>query len=67
MGATSSNGVPLPEHCQVQGIINKRTGTDGFPYGDGFEVRLAQGTGGKRDITLARFAPAFTPRRAPAR
>jgi tRNA 5-methylaminomethyl-2-thiouridine biosynthesis bifunctional protein len=33
----------------------------------GFEVRLAQGTGGKRDITLARFAPAFTPRRAPAR
>jgi len=33
----------------------------------GFEVRLAQGTGGKRDITLARFAPTFTPRRAPAR
>jgi tRNA 5-methylaminomethyl-2-thiouridine biosynthesis bifunctional protein len=33
----------------------------------GFEVRLAQGTGGKRDITLARFSPAFTPRRAPAR
>ena len=33
----------------------------------GFEVRLGQGTGGKRDITLARFAPAFTPRRAPAR
>jgi tRNA 5-methylaminomethyl-2-thiouridine biosynthesis bifunctional protein len=33
----------------------------------GFEVNLAPGTGGKRDITLARFAPAFTPRRAPAR
>ena len=33
----------------------------------GFEVRLAQGTGGKRDITLARFAPAFTPRHAPSR
>jgi tRNA 5-methylaminomethyl-2-thiouridine biosynthesis bifunctional protein len=33
----------------------------------GFSVRLGQGTGGKRDITLARFAPAFTPRRAPAR
>jgi tRNA 5-methylaminomethyl-2-thiouridine biosynthesis bifunctional protein len=30
----------------------------------GFEVRLAQGTGGKRDITMARFAPPFTPRRA---
>jgi tRNA 5-methylaminomethyl-2-thiouridine biosynthesis bifunctional protein len=33
----------------------------------GFEVRLAPGTGGKRDITLARFAPAFVPRRAPSR
>ena len=30
----------LPDHCQVQGIINKRVGTDGFPYGDRFEVRL---------------------------
>jgi tRNA 5-methylaminomethyl-2-thiouridine biosynthesis bifunctional protein len=33
----------------------------------GFEVRLGAGQGGKRDITLARFAPRFTPRRAPAR
>ncbi|MEP7298439.1 MAG: bifunctional tRNA (5-methylaminomethyl-2-thiouridine)(34)-methyltransferase MnmD/FAD-dependent 5-carboxymethylaminomethyl-2-thiouridine(34) oxidoreductase MnmC [Burkholderiales bacterium] len=33
----------------------------------GFQVQLSQGTGGKRDITLARFAPAFTPRRALAR
>jgi tRNA 5-methylaminomethyl-2-thiouridine biosynthesis bifunctional protein len=33
----------------------------------GFEVRSAPGTGGKRDITLGRFAPAFTPRSAPAR
>lgn len=33
----------------------------------GFEVRKAQGTGGKRDITLARYAPAFAPRRPPAR
>ena len=30
----------LPGHCQVQGIINERTGTDGFQYGDIFEVRL---------------------------
>jgi hypothetical protein len=30
----------LPDHCQVQGIINSRTGTDGFHYGDRFEVRL---------------------------
>ena len=33
----------------------------------GFEVELAPGRGGKRDITLARYAPAFVPRRAPAR
>ncbi|CAN5510163.1 bifunctional tRNA (5-methylaminomethyl-2-thiouridine)(34)-methyltransferase MnmD/FAD-dependent 5-carboxymethylaminomethyl-2-thiouridine(34) oxidoreductase MnmC [soil metagenome] len=33
----------------------------------GFEVTLGAGTGGKRDITLARFAPRFTPRRALAR
>ncbi len=39
-GTMSADGVALPDHCQVQGIINKRTGTDGFPYGDGFEVRL---------------------------
>ncbi|MBV9724473.1 MAG: hypothetical protein JO299_04795, partial [Gammaproteobacteria bacterium] len=30
----------LPGHCRVQGIINARTGTDGFQYGDMFEVRL---------------------------
>src|SRR5258705_13674815 len=39
-GATSADGVALPDHCQVQGIINKRVGVDGFPYGDSFEVRL---------------------------
>jgi tRNA 5-methylaminomethyl-2-thiouridine biosynthesis bifunctional protein len=33
----------------------------------GFEVRLAPGTGGKRDITMARYAPAFAPRAAPSR
>jgi Tannase and feruloyl esterase len=39
-GTVSANGVPLPAHCQIDGIINKRIGTDGYPYGDGFEVRL---------------------------
>jgi hypothetical protein len=42
----SANGVPLPAHCQIDGIINKRTGIDGYPYGDdnGFEVRsLSEG------------------------
>ncbi|HJW12533.1 MAG TPA: bifunctional tRNA (5-methylaminomethyl-2-thiouridine)(34)-methyltransferase MnmD/FAD-dependent 5-carboxymethylaminomethyl-2-thiouridine(34) oxidoreductase MnmC [Albitalea sp.] len=33
----------------------------------GFQVSLGAGQGGKRDITLARYAPAFTPRRAPSR
>jgi len=28
-GAVSANGLPLPAHCQVDGIINKRTGSDG--------------------------------------
>jgi feruloyl esterase len=39
-GTTKAGEVPLPDHCQVQGIINKRTGADGLPYGDSFEVRL---------------------------
>jgi len=39
-GSVSANGVPLPAHCQIDGIINKRIGIDGHPYGDGFEVRL---------------------------
>ena len=33
----------------------------------GFEVTKTPGTHGKRHITLARYAPAFTPRRAPSR
>ena len=36
----SADSMFLPPHCQVQGIINKRSGSDGFPYGDGFELRL---------------------------
>ena len=39
-GTMSANGVPLPAHCQIDGVINKRIGIDGYPYGDGFEVRL---------------------------
>ena len=33
----------------------------------GFEVREARGTGGKRDITVGRYAPQFVPRTAPSR
>ncbi len=32
--------LPLPAHCIVQGMINKRTGADGRSYGIGFEIRL---------------------------
>jgi hypothetical protein len=39
-GTTMANNVPLPDHCQIQGIINQRIGIDGFPYGTRFEVRL---------------------------
>ena len=35
--------------------------------GAGFEVQGAEGGGGKRDITLARFAPRFTPAVPPGR
>ena len=38
--STSANGTSLPAHCQVQGIINKRIGADGLPYGNRFELRL---------------------------
>ncbi|WP_280150513.1 bifunctional tRNA (5-methylaminomethyl-2-thiouridine)(34)-methyltransferase MnmD/FAD-dependent 5-carboxymethylaminomethyl-2-thiouridine(34) oxidoreductase MnmC [Piscinibacter sp. XHJ-5] len=33
----------------------------------GFDVHTAPGQGGKRDITLARYAPSFTPRHSPGR
>ena len=39
-GTTTANNVPLPDHCQIQGIIQSRTGTDSNHYGTRFEVRL---------------------------
>jgi pimeloyl-ACP methyl ester carboxylesterase len=39
-GGKDANGVALPAHCQVEGILRKRVGSDGFPYGTGFELRL---------------------------
>lgn len=39
-GTESANGLPLSDHCQIQGIIQSRTGTDGNHYGTRFEVRL---------------------------
>lgn len=39
---------------------------DGLRAG-GFEVNLAAGMGGKRDITVARYQPSFVPKRLPGR
>ena len=39
-GTMSPEGVALPDHCRVQGVIDKRVGVDGFRYGVSFEVRL---------------------------
>lgn len=39
-GMRDARGLSLPAHCQVDGVINKRVGSDGNPYGDRFEVRL---------------------------
>lgn len=44
--SASSNG-NYPAHCQVQGQINKRTGTDGKPYAIGFELRMPSSWNGK--------------------
>ncbi len=39
-GTTSAGTTPLPDHCQVQGTLEARTGTDGVAYATKFEVRL---------------------------
>jgi feruloyl esterase len=37
---TSATSARLPSHCQVDGMINERTGADGKPYGIGFSIAL---------------------------
>ena len=37
-GTASADNVALPDHWQVQGIINQRIGVDGFPYGRHIDV-----------------------------
>jgi feruloyl esterase len=34
----------LPAHCQVDGVINARVGSDGCQYGDRFQLRLPMST-----------------------
>src|SRR5487761_2075948 len=39
-GTVSSGTTAMPDHCEVQGVVNSRTGVDGVLYGDKFELRL---------------------------
>jgi feruloyl esterase len=43
-GTATANGVPLPDHCQIQGLVGERTGFAGptgkAQYGTRFELRL---------------------------
>jgi feruloyl esterase len=40
LAQVNSATATLPAHCQVNGIINQRIGSDGCSYGDRFQVRL---------------------------
>ncbi len=60
LGRLAAPGATLATWSAARGLRDHLTSA-------GFETRLGPGTGGKRDITLARFEPRFTPRRAPAR
>ena len=40
LNAATTMPTALPAHCQIDGIINARVGSDGCSYGDSFEVRL---------------------------
>src|SRR5579863_1832013 len=33
---------PLPAHCRIDGVINRREGVDGVQYGIGFSVALPE-------------------------
>jgi feruloyl esterase len=63
-GAVGAAGRPLPAHCRVHGMIDRRTGRDGAEYGIGFELRLPaawsrrfyfQGGSGTDGLVIAAF------------
>jgi pimeloyl-ACP methyl ester carboxylesterase len=39
-GALHVAGMSIPAHCRIQGVIDRRVGRGGVPYGIGFELRL---------------------------
>ncbi len=45
-GAPASD-VKLPAYCRIDGMIDKRTGTDGATYGIGFAIALPQNWNGR--------------------
>ena len=46
-GTVKVGGVDVPEHCQVTGKMNQRTGIDGASYAIGFEIRLPKSWNGR--------------------
>ena len=46
-GTVKVGGVDVPEHCQVTGKINQRTGIDGASYAIGFEICLPKSWNGR--------------------
>lgn len=45
--ATGGRGGPMPAHCRVDGVIDRRTGSDGKPYAIGFAVNLPDDWNGR--------------------
>src|SRR3954466_13402842 len=46
-GPGAPAGGPLPAHCRVDGVIDRRTGVDGKRYGIGFAVALPDDWNGR--------------------
>lgn len=40
-------GVPLPQHCRVEGVLDRRKGVDGVEYGVGFALVLPDNWNGR--------------------
>ena len=43
---------PLPAHCRVDGVINRRKGADGVEYGIGFSVALPEPSAWNGDLMM---------------
>jgi len=43
---------PLPAHCRIDGVINRRKGADGVKYGIGFSVALPEPSAWNGDFMM---------------